>query len=494
MAVQPTRGTTGTGLDVIIDWIYQDTGLTGNAPYDNVIGGTEAADAMNHIIIDIITANGLLDDGVLDTNDILVLHQEIRANYLAEWTALHGDDDGNIETGFHLIQGDGGTLTFEGDALIDTVFDGIYHLGFELAGPDFLNEDGTPNTAFTDLSHWLNTLLGDGTSYFFGSPGDDWLEATQDADTISLSDGNDGAMGRGGNDTMNGEAGDDWLHGGDGDDLITGGTGNDGLVGARGQDHLIGDAGDDSLSGGADDDLLEGGRGHDSLYGGDGNDRLEGGVGNDWMVGGKGDDFMLASGGDDGMAGGPGNDRMLGGNGMDSLSGQDGNDVLIGGADDDSLNGGQGRDRLDGGTGGDWLSGGRGNDLIFGGDGDDSAVGGADNDRISGGNGNDWMKGGQGNDLLFGGGGDDYMVGGAGADAFLFAASDNGNDYIQGFRAGDGDRLVIQSGMDVAVEDLGGNDTRVTFTDAATGDALGSVVVSGDFSATDIVVDDLLFF
>ncbi len=94
---------------------------------------------------------------------------------------------------------------------------------------------------------------------------------------------------------------------------------------------------------------------------------------------------------------------------------------------------------------------------------------------------------------MSGGAGYDGLAGGAGADAFVFTATANGHDWIQGFRAGQGDHIVIQSGMQASITDLGGGDMQVTFTDAASGAVYGSVTLNGDISAADIVVDDLAF-
>ena len=45
---------------------------------------------------------------------------------------LHGDDEDGEETGFHLVQNDGAKTRLFGDEnAIDTVADGIYHLGFQ---------------------------------------------------------------------------------------------------------------------------------------------------------------------------------------------------------------------------------------------------------------------------------------------------------------------------------------------------------------------------
>ena len=42
---------------------------------------------------------------------------------------------------------------------INTVADGIYHMGFEIVCDRFLNEDGNRNASLEDVAFWLNELL-----------------------------------------------------------------------------------------------------------------------------------------------------------------------------------------------------------------------------------------------------------------------------------------------------------------------------------------------
>ncbi|NEQ51514.1 MAG: calcium-binding protein [Leptolyngbya sp. SIO3F4] len=87
-----------------------------------------------------------------------------------------------------------------------------------------------------------------------GTPGDDFLNGTEDSDQISAAAGNDIINGLGQGDLLNGELGDDIVHGGSSNDVITGGDGND------------------VLNGGSGDDLIDGGLGSDALFGGAGSD------------------------------------------------------------------------------------------------------------------------------------------------------------------------------------------------------------------------------
>ncbi len=100
-------------------------------------------------------------------------------------------------------------------------------------------------------------------------------------------------------------------------------------------------------------------------------------------------------------------------------NGFDGDDLIIGGAQGDSLTGGDGDDRLNGFNGNDELSGGSGNDHLSGL---------ADDDRLDGGEGND------------------VLIGGLGADDYVFDAMGPAHaDTVKGFRAQQGDRIVLDS-------------------------------------------------
>ena len=131
----------------------------------------------------------------------------------------------------------------------------------------------------------------------------DWLDGTNNAESIN---------GLGGNDTLNGGLGADSLVGGAGVDLVsyagatgavtvslasnlvTGAAGSDSLsgienvFGGNGADSLFGDAASNQLTGGDGADTLDGATGHDTFLGGDGSDVLLGADGNDWLFGGIG--------------------------------------------------------------------------------------------------------------------------------------------------------------------------------------------------------------
>ncbi len=153
------HGTTGTGLDALVENIVHDTGLNDNLSQHQIDDGAAAADAMNALIVAGIRATGIADDGDLTALDVVDLGHWISANHLAEWTALHGNDQNGNETGFHLVEGDGARSYLYFEKAVDTIAEGIYDLGFGTQWDRFLNEDGNANQRVSDVADWLTLLL-----------------------------------------------------------------------------------------------------------------------------------------------------------------------------------------------------------------------------------------------------------------------------------------------------------------------------------------------
>ena len=135
------------------------------------------------------------------------------------------------------------------------------------------------------------------------------------------------------------------------------------------------------------------------------------------------------------------------GDGSDTLDGGSGDDVLIGGSGvadlRDILYGGDGSDLIEEGPGNDDLNGGNGFDTVTGSLGADTVVGNAGADVLAGGGGSDMLSGNDGADYVNGGFGFDRINGGAAADMFFHQGiADHGSDWIQDYRAFDGDLLI----------------------------------------------------
>lgn len=491
-------GTTGTGLDKLIQIIGEDDGLRNNISETQIRGGAAAADRINHIIVDAINATGALDDGHLTVAETYELSAWIHANRQAEFVAAHGDDENGVETGFHLIQGDGGASYLLGEEAVNTVMDGIYHIGFDTAGDRFVNEDGNANARVETVTYWLNELLGttplpppgSGTAPLVGSASQPSVTVTSglnvmlapDALNLTLAGNAMNGAGNSANNKLVGNSESNALEGGAGDDTLQGGNGNDILIGGTGNDTMYGGAGDDQYWVDSAGDIVREGIGpldgidtvmitgtaisSYTLASGVDNVRFDGktpiALTGNWlansMTGGTGDDRLYGMGGDDELIGGAGNDRLDGGDNKDHLLGGDGNDMLLGGSGDDTLEGGGGSNTLVGGLGNDtyvltsasntiiendkegydtvWSS----QSYTLGSTLEALMLTGSAKSAV-GNAANNILKGNNGDNWIDGGAGADWMVGNAGDDVYNV---DNVGDIVTE-RAGEGIDLVQAS-------------------------------------------------
>jgi hypothetical protein len=365
------QSTTGTGLDRIVDIIKRDEGLAKWTNAGNINQGADAADDLNHLIVEAIQTTSVDNDGWITSDDLRVINGWIRSNRYDTFVELHGDDENGVETGFHLVQNDGGTTQYFGKNLINTVADGIYHIGFSIVGSNFLNEDGDTNASLSDVASWLN--------YFYG--GKTVVYGTEAEEIVAGSDQSEHLLGYGGNDTINAGGGDDLLEGGWGCDVLNG------------------DSGNDILYAGGDNDIFNGGEGSDTYI-------VTGNEAGGWSsfsgydsysdTGVSGSDRIIASGigaVDIGLlnfgstsgievidgTGATGTVRLLGNWEANSLNfstvqliGSNitietgyGNDTVTASSANDTILAGDGDDKLTGGLGADLLTGGRGNDSFF---------------------------------------------------------------------------------------------------------------------------------
>ena len=395
------HSTTGTGLDRIVDVVKTDTGLARSTNAGDINDGAKAADGMNHIIVDQIQSTNANGDGWITAEDLRSMNANIRgdADLLAKWTALHGDDENGEETGFHLVQNDGASTNYFGKNLVNTVADGIYHMGFEIKGDRFLNEDGDANATLSDVASWLNVFYN--RSVLVNGDGN--------ANAITGSDDKEQINAGGGNDTVNAGGGNDLVYGSWGNDTIDGGAGNDLIYGGSGNDVLAGGAGDDAFR--VLGSKAAGFEGYDTFNGGGGNDTIAA-VGTGAVDIGM-TAFSAASGVETiDATGATGPVRIVGdwnANTLDfsgttlagniAINGGGGNDTITGSAGNDTIQGGGwGNQTIDGGAGDDVIYADKGNDILSGGDGNDTF-------RVSGNQcsnfeGWDKFSGGAGNDSI----------------------------------------------------------------------------------------------
>lgn len=513
------QSTTGTGLDHIVDFIKQDRGLAHCTSAADINEGIATANTMNGLIVDLIAATGANADGWINAEDLVKMNAMIRSDpaALKMWTDLHGDDEDDYETAYHLIQNDGANTDFFGRNLVDTVADGIYHMCFEICDGRFLNEDGDLNQTLEDVATWLNFFYNEAT-IVEGGWGEDLLDGDERSEQINALGGDDVINAAGGDDLVSGSWGDDTIDGGDGNDIIYGDGGNDALSGGAGDDifrvtGINGDwctfAGYDSFNGGAGNDSIVaygGGRidiGMKAFAADNGIEVIDASdadavrlLGN-WEantldfsgVSFVGNISIDAGGGDDTVVGSEGDDVIEGGSwGTQSISGGGGSDTIHGGGSDDTLSGGAGNDtfRVTGTSkkafeGYDAVDGGEGSDRIvaYGADVDIGlksfgAGNGIEKIDASGATGKVRLLGNWeanvldfsqtalvgGNIVIDGGGGDDTITGSAGND--VIEGGTWGKQTIDG---GAGDDVIYGGGSDDVLSGGAGNDTfRVTGT------------------------------
>lgn len=334
-------------LQSLTDALANDPGLQA-LPAQQLADGLAAAEELNRILLMMITQTGVNNDGLISPEDMQAISDEIwkpaNAQPWREFWLAHGNDSGTVETGYHLLQNDGGLLEFRGRNFADTIADSIYHFGFQVQDGNYFNEDGNTNAALSDVAGWLNYFLN-GRSVVFG---------TDEAESLGTSD-YDSYFAAARNETFYAGGGNDQVWSGVGSDSVYGGLGNDRVGAGDGADRVFGEAGHDTLYGEAGNDLLLGAGGNDVLGGGTELDTLKGGAGNDTLYGDDGDDELWGEDGLDVLHGGAGRDRLDSGTGTDKLYGGDSADRLFGGAGNDTLSGGEGTDVLIGGGGADLI-------------------------------------------------------------------------------------------------------------------------------------------
>jgi len=154
------EGTTGTHLDVIANVILNDRGLLRKVPTSDLREGVRTANEMNKLIVEAIKVNGLANDGKISPADVRTMNNYLVANYETVWAELHGNDEDDVETGYHRVQNDGATTRMFGENVMNTIADGIYHLGYKTnLAKRLVNEDGNANQKFEDVAWWLDISL-----------------------------------------------------------------------------------------------------------------------------------------------------------------------------------------------------------------------------------------------------------------------------------------------------------------------------------------------
>ncbi|MFM7264203.1 MAG: calcium-binding protein, partial [Cyanobium sp.] len=397
-ALKVDLASTGSGLDRIVETVVADPGLQAAIPWGDIRGGAEAANALNQLILEGITAirkQGQADGDPtrLSAAEVRALNAWIRsdASRYALFVAQHGDDENGSETGYHLVQNDGATTKLFGQNAINTIYDGIYHIGFTI-NPDgrFQNEDGDANALVSDVAEWITYYYGDPSTT--GSGLDrmiDWIRLDPGLSKFTAAlDINDGLAAA---DRLNqlllkainatGVNLDGWIsrydlrlinrlvrenafeafdsdHGNDENGVETGFhlIQNDGATTQFFGQNLVNTVVDGIYHYGYE---IRG----ENFLNEDGNNNQTLSDVSSWLnyflsdrrlsLGSEASETVLGDGSDEQLVGRGGNDVLEGGDGDDLLDGGWGGDTLRGGAGDDLLDGGFENDALDGGEGSD---------------------------------------------------------------------------------------------------------------------------------------------
>jgi Ca2+-binding RTX toxin-like protein len=166
---------------------------------------------------------------------------------------------------------------------------------------------------------------GGGSPNWFGNEGNDTMDAGASG-AVTLVGGNDSADGA------------DSIVSGTGADLVFGNGGADTISVADGANTAVGGAGGDSIVAGINNDLIFANEANDTVLAGNGANTVFGGQGNDSIIGGTGRDTIQGNEGNDTLRG-----DLLGVGSIDTISGGAGNDVFTYGSaleDGDNVAGG----------------------------------------------------------------------------------------------------------------------------------------------------------
>jgi len=153
-------GTTGTSLDRMIPYIFNDKGLQRKVPFHHIEEAAIAANDLNILLVRAIKETNVAKNANISADEIGILNRYICENFGEEWRTAHGLNQGNNETGFHRIQDKGSYGYMRGQNTITSIGDSIYHLGYVTGySKNLVNENGNKNASFQAVSFWLNSSL-----------------------------------------------------------------------------------------------------------------------------------------------------------------------------------------------------------------------------------------------------------------------------------------------------------------------------------------------
>jgi Ca2+-binding RTX toxin-like protein len=286
LGLTTAQNTVGAGFDTLIlienltGSDFNDT-LVGNAGANVLLGG-----AGNDVLRGGVGGDTLTGGAGLDTVDYTGSTGSVTIK-LWNNTAVGGDAQGDVISGFENVCGGEGGDTLVGSLLVGNVLDGgggsDYIAG--LSGDDLLI--GGLGNDILDGGDDNDTLRGGvGADTLIGGSGVDTLDYTGSSASMTIKLWNNTAVGgdaqgdviSGFENVRGGSIGDTLVGSLVAGNVLDGGGGGDYLAGLSGNDILVGGAGNDLLDGGEDNDLILQGAG-------DGRDIIDGGIGTDtWRL------------------------------------------------------------------------------------------------------------------------------------------------------------------------------------------------------------------
>jgi hypothetical protein len=160
--IQEVIGESGTGLDRVVEIIYSDEGLQRHISTGDMRIGATSANTLNRMLLEAIEETNAGASGAFTTDNMHAINNYLVSYYTEAWATAHGSDKENSETGYHKVKNDGAIYQIFDKNAINSVFEGIYQLGFVTPDSDrTVNEEDTLNNSFEVIALWLTQLLGD---------------------------------------------------------------------------------------------------------------------------------------------------------------------------------------------------------------------------------------------------------------------------------------------------------------------------------------------
>ena len=159
------EGTTGTGLDRLVDVVNTDAGLIRNISRLDIADGAKAVDALNNMFLDGITTLGLAKDGSIDRSDVTAISDWVRndPSRKADFMKLY-------DNGYDKIYNQGADIAYIGvddnimphvGHVINHGMRGVYQIGFGTERGQVINDNGNPDISTAVPANWFDQLLTD---------------------------------------------------------------------------------------------------------------------------------------------------------------------------------------------------------------------------------------------------------------------------------------------------------------------------------------------